>query len=66
MKTYFIAGYSKLSKEETWHFYRVWEADDVAHPSSVFMCKVKELEASPDNFRDGHKGELVITAFNQV
>ena len=73
MKTYFIAGYSVFAgMNDRWCFWRVvnWTDDDT--PQKVINTFVQEFENCPDNFRHAPygtgtiKGDVIITAFNQV
>lgn len=72
MTTYFVAGYSQFSDGTRWNFWRVvnWTHKDSAQ--DFIRSILKELEDSTHNLRfiDGcapaEKGDVLITAFNQV
>jgi hypothetical protein len=68
MKTYFIAGWSSFpGTNEQWHFWRVMNIDDKKLPHELITEVCEELENSEKNHsRAGLRGEVTITAFNQV
>ncbi|MNK14348.1 hypothetical protein D3C87_324590 [compost metagenome] len=71
MKTYFIAGHSDFpGTGERWEFWRVMNINDKKTPQDLIEEVCKELENNPMNYKDSFpgviRGEVTITAFNQV
>lgn len=71
MKTYFIAGHSDFpGTGQRWEFWRVMNINDNETPQDLIEKVCIELENSPSNYRNSFsgifRGEVTITAFNQV